>query len=100
MILVTLAVISKSGYSTYIFTTGKRSWGKVMFSQACVSHSVQSGEGGSLYNVTFCLAAWSHVPSGGLCLWSNVPSRGRSLSRDLCPDQCELTGKVSKENQI
>ena len=34
-------------------------WGKVMFSQACVSHSVR---GGSLYDVTSCLAAWCHAP--------------------------------------
>ena len=32
-----------------------------------------SGEGGSLYDVTFCLTAWSHVPSEGLCPWSHVP---------------------------
>ena len=32
--------------------------------------------GGSLYDVTFCLAAWSPVPSRGLCPWSHVPSRG------------------------
>ena len=32
--------------------------------------------GWSLYEVTSCLVAWSHVPSGGcLCLWSHVPSR-------------------------
>ena len=37
-------------------------WGKVIFSQACASHSVHRG---SLYDVTSCLAAWFHVPSGG-----------------------------------
>ena len=55
-------------------------WGKVIFSQACVSHSVHEGEG-SLYDVTFCLAAWSHVHSRGLCLWPHVPSRGVSVQR-------------------
>ena len=35
-----------------------------------------------VYNVTSCLAAWSHVPSRGsmgLCPWSHVPSRGVSV---------------------
>ena len=32
--------------------------------------------GGGLYDVTSCLAVWSHVPSGGLCLWSHVPPGG------------------------
>ena len=42
-------------------------WGKVIFAQACVCHSVHWG--GGLYDVTSCLAAWSHVPSrGSLCL--------------------------------
>ena len=63
------------------------------------------GGGGSLYDVTFCLAAWSHVPSGGisvsrpmflmgcLCLWSHVPSGGRSLSLVPCSFQgtCNVT---------
>ena len=31
---------------------------------------------GGLYDVTSCLTAWSHVPSGGLCAWSHVPSWG------------------------
>ena len=35
-----------------------------MFLQVCVSHSVHGG-GRSLYDVTSCLAAWSHVPSRG-----------------------------------
>ena len=37
-------------------------------------------ERGSLYDVTSCLATWSHDPSGGLCLWSHVPCRGGDLS--------------------
>ena len=63
-------------------------WGKVIFSQACVSHSVHRGEG-SLYDVTSCLTAWSYVPSGGLCLWSHFPpgvspwQRPPPLDRDL-----------------
>ena len=35
-----------------------------MFLHLSVSHSVNMGEG-SLYDVTSCLAAWSHIPSGG-----------------------------------
>ena len=33
-------------------------WGKAMFLQVSVCP-----QGGSLYDVTFCLAPWSHVPS-------------------------------------
>ena len=63
-------------------------WGKVMFSQVFV-HMVWRG---SLYDVTFCLAAWSHVPSrGGLCpgTLTEIPLDGdtpRPLDRDplLC----------------
>ena len=58
-------------------------WGKVMFLQACVSHSVH---GGHLYDVTSCLAIWYHVPSGGS--QSLVPSEAPEqklppLDRDL-----------------
>ena len=57
---------------------------KVIFSQACVSHSVH-GVRGSSYDVTSCLGAWSHVPSGkgGLCL---VPCSfwGVSVQGSLC----------------
>ena len=53
-------------------------WGKVMFSQASVCP-----RGGFLYDVTSCLAAWSHVPGGtvegGLCLGGFL-SRGRGVS--------------------
>ena len=44
-------------------------WGKVIFSETCVSHSVDGGGG---------LCAWSHVHSGGLC-------PGRTLSAGLHP---------------
>ena len=37
-------------------------WGKVMFLQVSV---ILSMGGGVLYDVTSCLAAWSHVPSRG-----------------------------------
>ena len=42
-------------------------WAKVIFAEACVSHSVIlfPGARGSLYDVTSRLAAWSHFPSGG-----------------------------------
>ena len=54
----------------------------LIFSQVPVSHSVhRGGGGGSLYDVTFGLAAWFHVPSGQrvLCAWSHVPVRGVSV---------------------
>ena len=50
-------------------------WGKVIFSQARVSHSVRGGGGVSLYNVTSCLAVWSHVPSGGSLFIGSVVMR-------------------------
>ena len=62
-------------------------WGKVIISEACVI-LVMGWGWWSLYDVTSCLAAWSHVPSWGFCLWSHVPSMGSlfrgSLSGGLC----------------
>ena len=59
----------------------KTVWGKVIFSEA----SVWSRRGGgSLYDVTSFPAAWSHVPSRGLCPWSHVPFRGVSVHW-VCP---------------
>ena len=67
--------------------------GKIMFLHLSVSHSVHGGRG-SLYDVTSCLAVWSHVffwrvsVSGpiflprGLCLWSHV-LLGVSVQGDL-----------------
>ena len=43
--------------------------------------SVILSTGGSLYEITSCLGASSHVPSGGLCPWSHVPPRGVSVQR-------------------
>ena len=58
----------------FILTARKRSLGQGnVFRGVCLSM-------GCLYDVTSCLAAWSHVPSGGLCPWSHIPS-GKSLSR-------------------
>ena len=55
-----------------VFTTRKRSLGKGnVFTGVCLR-----GKGVYLYDVTSCLAAWSHDPSGGLCALSHVPSRG------------------------
>ena len=55
------------------------------------THVCHSVGGGALY-VASCLAAWSHVPFGGLCPWSHVPSKeslpGESLSKGgLCRNQ-------------
>ena len=49
-----------------------------MFSQACASHSVHMG--GSLNDITFCLAAWFHVPSG-VSVSDSMFLPKRSLSR-------------------
>ena len=63
--------------SPHLITARKRSLvqGNV-FIRMC--HSVQ---GGSLYDVTSCLAAWSHVPSGG------------SLSRGASVQEGGLSGR-------
>ena len=67
----------------------KRSCGKVTFLHLSVSHSVHRKGVESLHGVTSCLAAWSHVPSGGgplswrgLCLGGSL-SRGVSVPRSL-----------------
>ena len=63
----------------YVFIACKRSLGQGnVFAPVC--HSVQ---GGSLYDVTSCLAAWSHIPSGGSLSrgsLSGVSVQGGSLS--------------------
>ena len=41
---------------------GNKVWGKVMF-YTCLSFYPHGGSG-SLYDVTSCLAAWPHIPSG------------------------------------
>ena len=54
------------------------------------THVCNSVHRGPLYDVTSCLVAWSHVPSGGLCPWSHVPSRGLCLGRH-CPENPQKT---------
>ena len=71
---------------TVIIIARKRCLGQGnIFRSMC--HSVLRGEGEvSLYDVTSCLAARSHAPSGGLCSCTHFPSRGRaggSLSRGV-----------------
>ena len=72
----------------YTFTASKWSLGEGnIFTGICKSFCPQ---GGSLYDVTCCLAAWFHVPSGDLCPWSHVPTRGLypggvSVQGGLCP---------------
>ena len=56
-------------------TLANEVWGKVMF----LHLSVILFTNGSLYDVTSCLAAWSHVPlEESLCL-VHVPSSGVSV---------------------
>ena len=68
-------------------------WGKVIFPQACVSHSIALGWGRSSYDVTSCLAAWSHVPSGWVGLGGGVGGpvvsvvQGESLLGDSPPNK-------------
>ena len=72
-------------------------WDKVMFSQACVSHSVQGGEVSVwCHFLSDCLVTcslWGDSVSGpifilrGLCFWSHVPAGGErgSLSSTQKP---------------
>ena len=69
-------------------------WSKVMFSEAFVC--AQGGRG-TLYDVTTCLAAWSHVPSGG-SLSLHAHSGGSvqgSVSGGLCPGGSMSRGSLS-----
>ena len=63
--------------------------GKVMLLYLSVSHSVH---GGALYDVTSCLAAWSHVPSRGLCL-------DGSLSGGVCGEGVSVKGGLCERGQ-
>ena len=78
MVIEVKGMVGASGrnasyWNAFLLPHANKIWGKVIFSQACVSHSVHGG--GSLYDVTSCLAGWSHVPSRGSL------SSGGSLSR-------------------
>ena len=59
--------------ATFIITTRKRSLGQGnVFTHGCPSvHG-----GGSLYDVTSCLVAWSHVPSRGVSVSGPMFLRG------------------------
>ena len=71
-------------------------WGKVIFSQACASQSVHRGRG-SLYDVTSCLAAWSHVPSGkGVFVPGPMFLLGVSVQEVLCLEGSLSGGSLSK----
>ena len=66
-------------------------WGRVLFLYVFVC-----SQGMSLYDVTSCLVAWSHIPSkgslslvqyyfwGDLCLEGSLPGEGGSVSEGLC----------------
>ena len=43
--------------------------------------------GGSLYDVTSCLAAWSHVPSRGLPPGGSVSEEGEWAQIPPCPEK-------------
>ena len=83
--------------ASVILSTGEWVSVRCHFMSGCLVPFSFCGGGGeslqSLHDVTFCLAAWSHVPSGGflslvpcsfqggLCLWLHVPGQ-RPLERD------------------
>ena len=78
VLLSSLEIIVKLVNNISSLPPANEVWGKVMFLLACL---ILFTGGGSLYDVTSCQAAWSHVPSspcssGGLCL------EGGSLSRE------------------
>ena len=65
---ITLGLLRRSLY----LPPAKEVWGKVMFLHVSVNHS-ERGER-SLYDVTSCLVAWSHVPVRG-----GLPTAGGGL---------------------
>ena len=55
------------------FTARKRSlWQGNVFTPVCQSFCSQGGSRGSLYDVTSCLDAWSHVPTGRVSVWGSL----------------------------
>ena len=58
--------------------------------------------GVSLYDVTSYLAAWSHVPSGGLSPWSHVPSgvSVKGVSVQGIPVWGSLSGGISVQGSL
>ena len=77
-----------------IFTACKRSCGKVMFLHLSVSHSVHRGRR-SLYDVTSCLATWSHVPSGTIPVSGPMFLLGVSVSGPMFLPGTETPGQRS-----
>ena len=86
-------LLSGSSVGRGVITARKRSLGQGNdFTGVCLS------TGGSLYDVTSCLAAWSHVPSRGPlslapCSFQGVSVPGRmfflggfSVQGNLCPE--------------
>ena len=51
------------------------------------------GHWGSLYDVTSCLAVWSHVHSGGFLSVAPCSFQGVSIQGGLCPGGGSLSGR-------
>ena len=79
VLLSSLEIIVKLVNNISSLPPANEVWGKVMFLLACLI--LFTGGGGCLYDVTTCLAAWSHVS-----LWGSLSLDPCSLQGDLCPD--------------
>ena len=81
---------------THVITARKRSLGHGnIFRSIC--HSVR---GGVLYDVTFCLVAWSHVLSRGSLSLVPCSSWGVSVQRGLCPVGSLSTGGLCSQGSL
>ena len=66
------------------------------FVQGNVFTGVCLSTGGSLYNVTSCLAAWSHVFSGGSLSLVPCSFQGVSVQEGLCPMGISVKGSLCR----
>ena len=73
-----------------LFTARKHSLGQGNIFTG-VSVILSMGGGVSLYDVTSCVASWSHAPFGGCNTWSHVPLGGL-YPGGLCPEEKSLFG--------
>ena len=82
-------MLSRCNFLYYIYLLPTiQVWGKVVFSQASVSHSVHGGGRGLCM---MSLPVWLPGPMfllEGLCLWCHVPPRGVFV---LCPPDRDPT---------
>ena len=81
MIAIHMNIYDLGDISTEYLPPANEVWGNIMFFTPVCQSFCSWEERGSPYDVTSCLAPWSHVNSRGLL--SHVPSRGLCLGVSL-----------------